>query len=162
MHDVIIGKHSPRPRYVTPVSSYRILIYEWSGLWMAWPNTQFLTVDCRFFFFGGLSLRFLAARPLTMIDVGLWSIARVIIRWDIMGVAFQGFVLVPVLKGCLLLFYKLLVLKTGICRRDTGLQFTQVKNTVFVCVCVNLWVDVLLCMDVELVRFNEITYVESV
>jgi hypothetical protein len=28
-----------------------------------------------------------------------------------MGVAFQGFVLVPVLKGCLLLLYKQLVLE---------------------------------------------------
>jgi hypothetical protein len=67
----------------------------------------------------GLPLRSLAARPLTVIDVGSWSIAYFILKWEIMGVAFQGFVLVPVHKGCLLLVYKPLVLHKGIHRSGT-------------------------------------------
>jgi hypothetical protein len=50
-----------------------------------------------------------------------------------MGVAFQGFVLVPVLKGCLLLLFKRLGLKKRNCTYHQAheLQLTQKKNNLF-------------------------------
>jgi len=49
-----------------------------------------------------------------------------------MGVAFQGFVLVPVLKGCLLLLYKQLVLKKDCHRSGT---WTAAYTKEINCVC---------------------------
>jgi len=63
-----------------------------------------------------------------------------------MGVAFQGFVLVPVLKGCLLLLYKQLVLKRNLTDKAHEQQHTQTKLVVYV----NLLLDLVFCLGVEI------------